>query len=363
VVHFLEQCLISVQEACKNIDFEIVVVDNHSSDASCEMIEKKFPQVELICNKKNLGFAKANNQGVAKAVGNYVLILNPDTLLEEDSLDRVLSFIKTQKNPGAVGIRFIDGTGNFLPESKRNIPTLKVAGQKLRGNPELYYAGHISENETAEVEVLTGAFMMIKREVYLKAGGFDEDYFMFGEDIDLSYKLLNAGYRNYYYGESTMIHYKGESTVKDTGYLKNFYGAMQIFYKKHFKTGKVSENLSKLAVKTLIMAGSVKVKQQKSEERRIFKRILYFGDDPEALKKIRKANPQAEIKMISYLPEDRSFYDCVIFDGNFLPAKEIISLTESLKSEKITKRILPGGCDFYIGSDSPVNRGEVIVFS
>ncbi|MCK4561407.1 MAG: glycosyltransferase family 2 protein, partial [Flavobacteriaceae bacterium] len=235
VPYFLEQCLLSVQAASKNITTEIIVVDNNSTDVSCTVIRDKFPVVKLIENKKNVGFSKANNQGVAVAEGEFILILNPDTVIAEDTLDTVLTFADKQENLGAIGIKFIDGTGNFLPECKRNIPTIKIANQKIRGNTQKYYANHIDENKIAKVEILTGAFMLMKREGYLEVGGFDEDYFMFGEDIDLSYKLLNNGFQNYYFGETTMLHYKGESTIKDLTYLKNFYNAMQIFYKKHYK--------------------------------------------------------------------------------------------------------------------------------
>jgi GT2 family glycosyltransferase len=360
VVHFLEQCLISVTEACCNINSEIIVVDNNSSDDSCAMIEEKFPQVKLIANKENYGFSKANNQGVSSAKGTYILILNPDTLLAEDTISQVLHFIKKQKDSGAVGIRFIDGTGKFLPESKRNVPTIKIAGQKMRGNSEHYYANHVLEKEIAEVDVLTGAFMMIKRDTYLNVGGFDEDYFMFGEDIDLSYKLLNAGYQNFYYGEVAMIHYKGESTVKDEFYLRNFYGAMQIFLRKHFNTGWVSEKFAQLAVKGLVLAKTVKT-DQLLKRKGSFKNLLYLGDNPITFQKIKKTAVRSQVKMISVLPDDLVLYDCVIFDHEFLSAKKIISQINNLKEVNIAKRIIPKGTGFYIGSDSSSNRGEVVI--
>ena len=234
VKFFLELCLKSVEQSITSIDAEIIVVDNDSSDDSCDMVKQKFPSVTLISNKENVGFAKANNQGVKIAKGEYVCILNPDTVIAEDTFIKLLEFAKTKSDIGAIGCKLIDGSGKFLPESKRNVPVVKVALQKLFGNGKNYYANHLNENETGKVDVLVGAFMFLKRDVYIKVKGFDEDYFMYGEDIDLSYKLLQSGFQNYYFGETTCIHYKGESTAKDKKYTERFYKAMKLFYKKHF---------------------------------------------------------------------------------------------------------------------------------
>ena len=361
VSYFLEACLNSVLDACRDISAEIIVVDNNSSDDSCKMLGEKFSEVRLLSNKENTGFSKANNQGVAIAQGTYVLILNPDTFLPEDSINQVIDFIKKQKDPGAVGIQFMDGTGNFLPECKRNIPTLKIAGQKLRGNSKRYYAGHINQDEVAKVDVLTGAFMLIKRETYLKVGGFDEDYFMFGEDIDLSYKLLNQGYQNYYYGKARMIHYKGESTKKDVVYLRNFYGAMQIFYKKHFKTGVLQDLVSKMAVKTMILSDSFKKaeKEKKNNKKKLF---LYLGEDQDILNKLKDLPEIEEVEMSRILPSDVSRFDCIIFDNSFLSSKEIITCFYKLRTSDIAKRIIPKNTRFYLGSDSSDSRGEVVEF-
>ncbi len=266
VQYFLEQCLLSVQKAVSKINAEIMVVDNNSKDGSREMIMTKFPNVSLIVNKDNFGFSRANNQGVEQATGEFILILNPDVILAEDTLENVLSFVEEQSNIGAVGVRFIDGTGNILPECKRNIPTIKISTHKLLGDSKNYYASHIPEKEIRKVEILTGAFMLMKREVYLKVGGFDEDYFMYGEDIDLSYKLIKSGYQNYYYGQTTIIHYKGESTVKDISYLINFYGAMQIFYKKHYNVNSVYNLLSKFAIKTMIILKKISIEKKLSKK-------------------------------------------------------------------------------------------------
>jgi GT2 family glycosyltransferase len=239
VKYFLELCLKSVEQAIALIDAEIIVVDNNSSDGSCEMVRQKFPSITLISNQDNVGFAKANNQGVKAAKGEFVCILNPDTVVAEDTFTKLLKFAKGKSNLGAIGCKLIDGSGAFLPESKRNIPVVKVAMKKLFGNADMYYANHLRSSDNGKVEILVGAFMLMRRDVYHQVNGFDEDYFMYGEDIDLSYKLLQEGFQNYYFGETTCIHYKGESTTKDKKYTKQFYNAMKLFYKKHFKTNKV----------------------------------------------------------------------------------------------------------------------------
>ena len=232
--YFLKNCIDSILSSDMVDELEIIVVDNHSSDGSVEMLRKDFPQVSCLSNKKNLGFSKANNKAVATAKGDYILILNPDTMVKETTLSAVMAHAEKQAHFGAAGVQFIDGSGVFLPESKRNFPTLKVAGAKLLGYSKYYYANHMSKEAVGEIDILTGAFMFIKREIYLEVGGFDEDFFMYGEDIDLSYRIRQAGYVNLYLGTTKVLHFKGESTIKDQVYLSNFYGALSIFYKKHF---------------------------------------------------------------------------------------------------------------------------------
>ena len=361
VSFFLEQCLLSVQAACKNISSEIIVVDNHSNDNSCLMIKEHFPSVRLVENKENIGFSKANNQGVAFAEGEYVLILNPDTVLAEDTLELVLSFADQQENLGAVGVKFIDGTGNFLPECKRNIPTVEIASRKLMGDSKKYYAGHIKQEEVSEVEVLTGAFMLIKRSVYLIVGGFDEDYFMFGEDIDLSYKLLNKGFQNYYFGKATIIHYKGESTVKDETYLKNFYGAMEIFYKKHFTTSFANKWILKNALKALVLFKSKKVIENKILISKT-NTLLLLSSDPDKYERLKQKLDPIKVERSLEMPKDLSPYGKIVFDNSLFTFKEIIQNFELFKGESVSLRIIPNNTFFYIGSDSSKERGEVFKF-
>ena len=244
VRYFLEQCVLSVQEALSNIDGEIIVVDNNSSDASCQMMKTLFPNVKLIENKTNSGFPKGNNIGVAEAKGDYICILNPDTVVAEDTFEKILAFAEKQSDLGIVGCKLIDGTGKFLPESKRGIPSPWVAFTKITGLYHFfpknklfnqYYAQDLNENETGKVAILVGAFMVMKRDLYSDLKGFDENCFMYSDDIDLSYRSLLKGKSNYYFHETSVIHYKGESTVKDKMYMKRFQDAMNFFYKKHFK--------------------------------------------------------------------------------------------------------------------------------
>lgn len=250
VRYFVEQAITSVYKAAENIKLEIIVVDNASSDDSTTLIQNKFPEVRLIANKENLGFGKANNQGIREAKGKYILLLNPDTVIQENTLSTCIQFMDAHADTGALGVRMIDGKGNFLPESKRSVPTPFVAFCKMSGLSTLfpksktfskYHLGYLSENENHEVEVLSGAFMFFRGDLLKTIGGFDEDYFMYGEDIELSYQVLKQGYKNYYLADTSIIHYKGESTKKGSlNYVKMFYEAMLIFARKHFTSSQVS---------------------------------------------------------------------------------------------------------------------------
>lgn len=242
---FLAQTLLSVQSALEGINSTVRVVDNCSNDGTVEYIRSNFPWVELIACQKNLGFSGGNNLGLQDIKQyKYVLLLNPDTVVPEGCLRECISFMEQHPKAGALGVKMVDGEGNFLPESKRGLPTPIVAFYKIIGLNKLfpnsktfarYYLGHLSENEVQEVEILSGAFMFFRSETLQQVGLLDEAFFMYGEDIDLSYRILLAGYQNYYLPSPTIIHYKGESTKKDSlRYVKIFYEAMAIFAQKHF---------------------------------------------------------------------------------------------------------------------------------
>ncbi len=244
VEHFLDQCLHSVTRAISNCSAEVIIVDNASVDGSIEMLKAKYSNFQLIANKENTGFSKANNQAIRIAKGEYVLLLNPDTVVAENTFSKVIEFMDEHPKAGGLGIHSIDGKGKFLPESKRGLPTPSVAFYKIFGLSKLfpkskrfgqYHLGHLPEDQTNEIDILSGAFMLMRKKTLDEVGILDEDYFMYGEDIDLSYRIQKSGYKNYYFADSTIIHYKGESTKKSSvNYVLIFYKAMVIFAKKHF---------------------------------------------------------------------------------------------------------------------------------
>lgn len=279
---FLEKCLISVFQATGGLEAEVFVVDNHSADDSAAFVRKTFPDVTLIENDENLGFAKANNIALRRAKGEYALILNPDTVLNEDTLTKCVSFMDAHPEAGAVGVRMLDGTGRFLPESKRGLPSPLSAFFKVTGLNGLfprsnffnrYYLGGLDPDKTQEVEVLTGAFMCVRTDVMRKVGYFDEDYFMYGEDIDLCFRIIRAGAKIYYLPDTSIIHYKGESTRHSTlEYVRTFYKAMLTFVGKHYSGPRG------ILLSNLIRAGIV-ARAILSGLKRILQRLLYPAID------------------------------------------------------------------------------------
>jgi GT2 family glycosyltransferase len=258
VRHFLNQCLHSVKQAVERLNVvqtgesgflaEVIVVDNNSVDGSVAEVRQKFPWVRIIANDENLGFSRANNQAIKESSGRYVLLLNPDTVVEEDTFSKCIEFMDSHPDAGALGVKMIGGKGEFLKESKRALPTPIVSFYKMFGLASLfpgskrfakYHLGHLNKDEIHSVDVLAGAFMFLRKETLELTGYLDETFFMYGEDIDLSYRITQADYKNYYFPESTIIHYKGESTKKGSlNYVKMFYQAMIIFAGKHFTSRK-----------------------------------------------------------------------------------------------------------------------------
>ena len=377
VRYFLELCVLSVQSALETINGEIIVIDNNSQDDSCAMMKQRFPNVKLIQNKENLGFPKGNNIGVAHAKGEYICILNPDTVVAEDTFTKVLAFAKQQSDLGIVGCKLIDGAGNFLPESKRGVPTPWVAFTKITGFYKLfvnsgtfgkYYAQHLNENQTGKTDVLVGAFMFLKRDLYLEVGGFDEDCFMYADDIDLSYRILQKGKSNYYFHETTVLHYKGESTVKDEKYLKRFQEAMNFFYKKHFRVHVFFSLFMKLGI---IFFSLVKRFQGKSSGNLAMKIkpkfYLLYSDNKKLAdklclvlqKKVLFHNLKTEKMVISYSVKSKIGTE-VILDNNFITFKECIKILESSRNKGFTFKIIPKTANFLIGSNNSNERGEII---
>lgn len=372
VRYFLELCVLSVQEALLNIDAEIIVVDNNSSDDSCKMMKSRFPNVKLIKNATNSGFPKGNNIGVAQAKGDYICILNPDTVVAEDTFEKIIAFAEKQTNLGIVGCKLIDGTGNFLPESKRGIPTPWVAITKIFGLYQFfpkssvfnrYYAQHISENETGKVDILVGAFLIMKRDLYIEVGGFDENCFMYSDDIDLSYMVLKKGKSNYYFHETSVIHYKGESTIKDGLYMKRFREAMQFFYKKHFKMSFLFDFFMKIGA---FFFALVKKNQGNVLEIKVDEYVLFSVD--ENLKNQlenqfhKKIDWQSKIRgneLFSQLNSTERQIE-ILLDNNSFSFKMIINFLEVNKNQGFTFKIRPKNASFMIGSNNSNDKGMIV---
>ncbi|WP_213520493.1 glycosyltransferase family 2 protein [Nonlabens sp.] len=353
---FLELCLYSVLKATKNIEAEIIVADNNSIDSSLEMVASVYAgRVKVMANDENYGFSKGNNLAVAQAQGTYLCILNPDTLVGEKVFEECLAFARRPElvegkatiNLGFIGTQLIDGTGAYLPESKRHIPTPKVARQKMLGNKKNYYYHEVDQNQRGKVDVLVGAFMFCDKKVYDDCGGFDERYFMYGEDIDLSYTALQKGYENYYLGDQKVIHFKGESTVKDKVYLQRFYGAMGLFYDKYFK----QSALEKKAIDLLIQGMIAFPKSTKNSDRNEVTEIVLVTDDPTyRLDKITCWS-------LEQLKGKEAIGVQIWWDLKSLELTAIMKYMS--ENTKYRYRFIAQKRDFCIGSDSNRSRGEV----
>ncbi len=390
---FLEQCLYSVLKASTNIRVDIIVVDNCSTDKSKEWLEPQFPQVKFFWNSLNEGFSKANNRGLANVNSDYILFLNPDTILPEDCFEKCVDFFNSHKDCGALGVKMVDGSGKYLKESKRSFPSPLTSFFKLSGISSLfpsskifskYYAGHLPENDSNEIEVLAGAFIMISKAALNKVKGFDEDFFMYGEDIDLSYRIREAGFKNFYFPGTCIIHFKGESTRRDTiTYINRFYGAMNLFVKKHYNHRKLTAFTMWLAIsisRLLAYAkntvtnifSSAKVPASKTE-------TLILASQPyfdKLIQLIKYANPPLVIQgRISTGKMDKGFSMGSLQDIELILIKnktsKIIFSDEQLSFKKIIDQVilLKGKVDFLfhavgsnsiVGSNSKNSSGVVI---
>ncbi len=326
---FLDQCLQSCQKALVGRKGEILVIDNHSPEKVVENLRIHFPEVEFYPLEENLGFAKANNFGVEKAKGRYVLILNPDTLIPENLFDQIIPFYQKTKNIGALGVKLIDAQGRFHPESKRNLPTPWNALAKFFPNLDFakkssYYNLQLTADEVGKTTVLVGAFMFLSRSIYLEAKGFDERYFMYGEDIDLSYSIERLGYENYYKGDSVAIHYKGESTRKDAKYYRIFFQAMNLFIDKYY-TNIFSKTFLKFGVWAKYKASIFAMKKETNKDvsAKITKNELNF------LPK-------------NFQPQDLENQGHYVFDTQLFSYQEIIAYLEKFSSSTV---------HFYIATD------------
>ena len=362
VRYFLEQCLFSVQRALDGIDAEIIVIDNASSDDSCDMVKAKFPQVTLIENTTNFGFPKGNNLGVAQAKGDYVCILNPDTVVAEDTFVKILNAHLPMPNSqrGIIGCKLIDGSGKFLPESKRGIPTPWVAFTKMFGLYKIsnafgaYYAQHLTENESGKVDILVGAFMLMPRKLYLEVGGFDEDCFMYSDDIDLSYMVLKSGKSNYYFHETSVIHYKGESTVRDGTYRKRFQDAMQFFYAKHFKKSWFFDGM--MFVGSFLF--SLLKKHEPKDEVRFIEEYVVFTKRNLQLNLSQKTVYYSNFNQFENQPSKNTE---IIFDTSTFSFVEICTFMEQNKKYNLSFKNYILSSNYLIGSNHSTDKGQIIM--
>ena len=385
VKYFLEQCLLSLIKACNNVEAEIFVVDNNSTDGSKTFFNGKFPSVKFIWNDENIGFAKANNQVVQQCGGEYILFLNPDTIVPEDCFEKCLMFIQWQQKPGAVGIRLIDGSGNFLKESKRAFPSPLTSLFKLFGLTALfphsktfarYYLGNLDEYKNHEVDVLVGAFMMIPKNVLQTVGSFDEKFFMYGEDVDLSYRIQKKGFKNYYYSEISVIHFKGESTKKGSlNYIRLFYQAMSIFVKKHYSRGSASlfNTLIQIAIfiRAIFSGVGIIFKTISTNFRSLNNKqeaLIVAGEKDYNLLTNAIIKAGLQIKIIARVNGVNAGlikdYDAkeVIFCEGEISFKEIIDSIQHLP-KTVSRQFYAAGSNSIIGSDSKDTGGDCIVLS
>jgi N-acetylglucosaminyl-diphospho-decaprenol L-rhamnosyltransferase len=364
VKYFLEQCLCSVRKAIEKIDGEVFVVDNNSTDGSIEYLQPKFSEIKFIVNKENEGFGKANNKALSVAKGKYILFLNPDTIVTEDSFGNCISFFESNKNIGALGVKMIDGKGIYLKESKRGFPSPWTAFCKLSGLTALfphskifskYYLGNLSEKENQVIDVVSGAYFIVRKETLDKIGGFDEQFFMYAEDIDLSYRIQQSGFLNYYLAQTTIIHFKGESTTKDLRQVKLFYKAMKQFVKKHSGRSAPYSAMIEIAIwlraaitlmENLFAAKHINNKQEK----------YFLLGDPLTIEKLKKEF----LKIKKEISDSEQNTDEIIFcEGKDLSFKQI--------SDSIEKRSSTGNFKIHssnsfsiVGSYSKNRSGEII---
>ena len=380
VKYFTEQCLYSVQKAIAGMDAEVIVVDNSSADESVAYLQEIFPWVHFIVNPSNKGYASANNRGYQLAKGDYILFLNPDTLLSEDCLQASIKILEGDSNTGALGIHMVDGAGRFLPESKRGFPSVTAAFFKLSGLTAMfphssrisrYYLGGLHEKQNNEVEVLSGAFMMIKKEVLDITGGFDEQFFMYGEDIDLSYRIRHAGFKNYYLGEKSIVHFKGESTRKDIRYTRLFYSAMVIFVKKHYgKNSRAFIMLMQMAIGTRATISFAKqllsIRRQGSSRRKVVCTGL-VGDptDTKNAAEILINQPAATRRLtgivdITGILNVKLKMDELVFCPGRLSYMDTIHVMQEMSNKGIVFMFSAAGSKSIISSVSKESSGEVL---
>ncbi|MCS3798189.1 glycosyltransferase family 2 protein [Niastella sp. OAS944] len=376
VKYFLEQCLCSVRKAIaanthetgrRNV--EVWVVDNNSTDKSIEYLQMKFPFVQFIKNTINLGFSKANNQAIQHANGKYILFLNPDTIVPEDAFTKCIAFMEATPDAGALGVQMVDGAGQYLKESKRGFPSLWVSFCKMSGLTRWfptskifagYYMGHLSNQQLQKVDILSGAFMMAKKEVLDRTGGFDEQFFMYGEDIDLSYRIQRAGFTNYYFSDCTIIHFKGESTRKDSKYVRQFYKAMVQFVQKHFH-GELAWFYTGLLEAVIWLRAAITVVSREHGERSVRYEgtpAFYLAGDEKSANEVRSVLNSFPNYSVTTVADDAK--EWIFCEGDAYSFKQIIEQIQTCPSW-LKPFIHANGTYTIVGSHSKDQRGYAIV--
>jgi N-acetylglucosaminyl-diphospho-decaprenol L-rhamnosyltransferase len=388
VKYFLEQCLCSLEKSVRTAGLsyggaEIFVVDNHSSDGSMEWLVPRFPSVQFRINPDNRGFARANNQALEEATGKYVLFLNPDTILAEDSIATVLAFMESTPAAGAAGVRMVDGGGRFLKESRREFPSPWVAFCKLTGLTALfprsglfakYYLGHLPASADHPSPILSGAFMLVRKQALEGTGGFDEQFFLYGEDIDLSYRIEKAGYTNYYIAGTSILHFKGESTRRDARHIKLFYKAMSQFRRKHFRGGFPSVFNALMETAIWLRAGlSAFANFFRPEEQAdgawsgsAWRGIpgsapvdpVYIGGDPANARRMRELLA-AEGWLV--VPDPAESGERILCEGENFSFRRIIETIQDNRGKAVYKIHAAASCS-AVGSRSKDGRGETLFF-
>lgn len=360
VPYHLMLCLASVKKALQGLDAEIIVIDNASGDKTETLVSKYFPQVKYIQNPTNDGFSKANNIAIRQAQGDYICLINPDTVISETCIHSAIKKHESLKNCGILGIRLIDGTGHFLPESKINKLTLKVAALKMLGFSKAYYNNDLKEDDEGKTATLVGAFMFFKKRDYLQLEGLDERYFMYGEDVDLSYQFTKANYQNYYLGSESILHFKGESTTRDEVYFKRFFESVKLFFTKHYTNSKLM--IRALSFFFIIAKGFKKSDMLKKANILVtFNDIYLIGESSKLSNKLntyynKKINP-LNIKDADHIQLENSL---IVFNTRRIEHQQIIDFMLKHSNAQNIFRILPQNVNVLIGSDSSTSQGEVI---
>jgi GT2 family glycosyltransferase len=344
--------------ALKGLESEIIVVDNDSQDETASLVSKYFPDVKFIQNSSNVGFSKANNQAIKQAKGEYICLINPDTVIAKDVIKKAITKHKTIQKCGILGVRLVDGTGHFLPESKINQLTLRTATLKLLGFSKSYYNNTLNEFEEGKTATLVGAFMCLRSEDYSKVEGLDENYFMYGEDIDLSFQFINAGFQNYYLGQQSILHFKGESTLKDKIYFQRFFDSVKLYFRKHYTNSKIMIGVASVF---FVLAKYFKKNQIQKGERlkSAYKKIILVSQEPDLLRTISSFYEKEVISLDYFGASQEDLKDSlVIFNTDQGHYREIINLMSKNKDNNNIFRIKVPNLNILIGSDSSTSQGE-----